>query len=403
MEGVIMRFSTVRSAYLTAALGAGLLAINGLPSKAQAYAVTKLVSDGFVPAPTIDPSLINPWGMSNAPTFPIWVSDNNAGVATIYTGTGVKNPLTVNIPPPMGQTGSGTPDGQVFNGSGGFDVTSGGKSASAFFMFATEDGTISGWAPSVNPNNAILAVDNSNGGAGAVYKGLALDTSGGSNFLYAANFRGGDVEMYDSNFNLVKTFTDPGVAAGYAPFNVQNLGGELYVSFALQDAAKHDDVAGPGNGYVDVFNADGTFNRRLVSLGGATNSPWGLDLAPASFGAFAGDLLVGNFGDGTISVFNPLSGVFLGDLLRRNGTPIVLTDLWGLMNGTTCAGCDPNNVYFTSGVFHESHGLFGFISLNSPVPEPATWAFMILGMGLAGATLRGGNRNFVHKHLTTAV
>lgn len=382
-----MRVSTGNSVSLTAVLGAGLLAFSALPVHATTFKITNLVSDGFVPAVTIDPDLINPWGMSYAPTGPFWVSDNDAGVTTLYNGAGAKIPLTVNIPPPSGSTDIGHPTGQVFNGSGGFNVTSGGQTASAVFMFATEDGTISGWAPSVDFTHAIRAVDNS--GGGAVYKGLAIGSSGGSTFIYAANFNSGEVEMYNSSFGLVSSFTDPSVAAGYAPFNVQNLGGELYVSFALQDAAKHDDVGGPGNGYVDVFNPDGTFNRRLVSLGGAINSPWGLDIAPASFGKFAGDLLVGNFGDGTIGAFDPTTGAFKGDLLGQNGLPLVIGDLWGLINGNGTTG-DPNKVYFTAGLFEESHGLFG--SLSAVVPEPSAWALMLIGLGGVGVALRSRRR-----------
>ena len=378
-----------RSTGMLAALGVGLLTLPGFAAHAaDTFTVKNLVSDGFVPAATVDPSLINPWGISYAPTGPFWVSDNNAGVSTLYNGAGGKLGLTVNIPPPAGQAGSGTATGQVFNGSGGFTVSGGGKSGSALFLFATEDGTIAGWAPSVNFTNAELAVDRSNVGlgAGAVYKGLAIGDVAGSSFLYAANFRAGQVEMFDSGFNLVTTFTDPNVAAGYAPFNVQNLGGTLYVTYALQNAVKHDDVAGAGNGYVDAFSLTGAFERRIVSLGGQINSPWGLDIAPSGFRSFAGDLLVGNFGDGTISAFDPLSGLFKGRLSGPGGAPLVEGDLWGLINGNGGMGGDPNSLYFTAGVQDEAHGLFGQISA---VPEPAAWAFMLLGFGLVGAALRG--------------
>ncbi|MEO8812202.1 MAG: TIGR03118 family protein [Caulobacteraceae bacterium] len=379
-----------RSIPWRAAVGGALLAALATAGAAHAerFRVTNLVSDGFVPAATIDPNLINPWGISYAPTGPFWVSDNNSGVSTLYDGAGGKVPLTVNIPPPNGAGGAGTPTGQVFNGvAGDFRVSAGGASGATSFIFATEDGTISAWAPSLNFTNAILAVDNSNGGAGAVYKGLAIGSSGGGQFLYAANFRAGDVEVYDNHFNQVKTFTDPGVAAGYAPFNTQILGGELFVTFALQNAAKHDDVSGPGHGYVDVFNLDGTFNRRLVSMGGAINSPWGLDIAPASFGSLAGDLLVGNFGDGTIGAFDPLTGAFKGDLLDAKGAPIVLGDLWGLITGNGARAGRTDTLYFTAGVQDEAHGLFGSLA---PVPEPATWAMMLVGLAGMGAVLRRG-------------
>ena len=379
--------STARAALTMAVVGAGLLAIQAQTAQAGEFNVTNLVSDGSVPAATIDPNLINPWGISYAPTGPFWVSDNGTGLATIYTGTGSKVPLNVTIPPPAGQSFTSSPTGQVFNGSSTeFMVGGGGSTAAAAFLFDTEDGTISGWAPSLSLSNAFLAVDNSAGGAGAVYKGLAIGSTGGSDFIYASNFRAGDVEMYNSSFGLVKTFTDPTVAAGYAPFNVTNLDGTLYVTFALQDAAKHDDVAGAGNGYVDAFSLDGTFERRIVSMGGQVDSPWGLDIAPASFGSLAGDLLVGNFGDGTISAFDPTTGVFEGELLGPGGVPIVEGDLWGLINGNDASAGSSNEVYFTSGIQDESEGLFGSIS---PVPEPGVWTLMIVGLGLMGATLRG--------------
>jgi uncharacterized protein (TIGR03118 family) len=382
----MFRLSIPRVTSAIAFAGAGLLAFQAASAQAQEFGVTNLVSDGSVPAATIDPNLINPWGISYGPGSPFWLADNGSGVSTLYNGAGTKIPLTVTVPPPMGQSFTSSPSGTVFNGSStNFLVSSGGKTGAAAFLFDTEDGTISGWAPSVNGTNAILAVDNSDGGAGAVYKGLAIATTGGNTFLYASNFRAGDVEMYNSNFSLVDTFTDPTVKPGYAPFNVQDLGGTLYVTFALQDAAKHDDVAGAGNGYVDAFSLNGTFERRIVSQGGAINSPWGLDLAPSSFGKLAGDLLVGNFGDGTISVYNPLTGAFEGQLLGTNGKPIVEGDLWGLINGDGGSGGNVNDVYFTAGISDEAHGLFGALSA---VPEPKTWALMIVGLGLMGASLR---------------
>jgi uncharacterized protein (TIGR03118 family) len=381
----MIQLSISRAASAIAGAGAGLLALQAGSAQALEFNVANLVSDGSVAARTIDPSLINPWGISSGPTSPFWVADNNAGVSTLYDTAGTKLGLTVAIPPPAGQSGAGTPTGTVFNGGGGFNVTAGGKTGSSLFLFATEDGTIAGWSPSVNGTNAVLAVDNSAVGAGAVYKGLAIGTTGAGTFLYAANFRSGNVEMYNSSFGLVNSFTDPNVATGYAPFNVQTLGDTLYVTYALQNADKHDDVAGPGNGYVDAFSLDGTFERRIVSLGGQINSPWGLDIAPKGFASLAGDLLVGNFGDGTISAFNPITGAFLGKLLGKDGNPIVEGDLWGLRTGNGGMGGNPDTVYFTAGVMDEAHGLFGSIS----VPEPTTWALMFIGLGLMGASLRG--------------
>ncbi len=380
-----MRFLNLRLAAASTALGAGMLVgLGAAPAHATEFKVTNLVSDGSVPAPTVDPNLINPWGIAYGPTGPFWISDNNAGVSTLYNGAGAKIPLTVGIAPPAGGT-SAAPTGVVFNGAAsGFNVSSGGKTGSAVFIFDTEDGTISGWAPSVNGTQSILAVDNSTAGAGAVYKGLAMGADGGQNFLYATDFRNGLVEQFNSNFGLVRAFTDPFVSPGFAPFDVQTLDGHLFVTYALQNAAKHDDVAGLGNGFIDEFNMDGTFDKRLVS-NGVLDSPWGLDIAPASFGSFAGDLLVGNFGNGEINAFNINTGAFEGTLDGTNGKPLVLGDLWALINGNGGAGGDPNKVYFTAGVMDEAHGLFGSISA---VPEPATWATMLLGFGLIGASLR---------------
>jgi len=382
-----MRFSKLRSATLSAALGAGIVAgLAAAPARATEFKVTNLTSDGSVPAPNVDSQLSNPWGIAYAPGGPFWISDNNSGFSTLYNGAGVKNQnLTVQIAPPNGGAPPAAPTGVVFNGTGQFTVTQNGKTGSAVFIFDTEDGTISGWAPGVNFTQSVLAVDNSTLGSGAVYKGLAIGQDDGSNFIYASDFRNGLIEQFNSNFDLVRAFTDPGVAPGYAPFDVQTLDGHLFVTYALQDAAKHDDVAGEGNGYVDEFNMDGTFDKRLVSLGGALDSPWGLVVAPSSFGSFAGDLLVGNFGDGTISAFNINTGAFEGKLDGTNGQPIVLGDLWGLINGGGGSDGNPNSIYFTAGILNESEGLFGSISA---VPEPATWSMMIIGSGLIGAGMR---------------
>jgi uncharacterized protein (TIGR03118 family) len=366
-------------------LSASLLGFIAAPVQAQQVQVTNLVSNGAVPAATIDPNLVNPWGLSRSPTSPFWVSDNGTGVSTLYSGTGTKVPLTVTIPPPAGSTDTATPTGNVFNGNAGsFQVSSGGKTGTSTFIFSTEDGTISGWSPAVNGTNAILAADESTLGAGAVYKGLAIGSFGGSNYLYATDFRNGLVEQFDSNFNLVRSFTDAGVAPGFAPFGAQVLNGHLYVTYAMQDATRHDDVAGAGNGYVDVFNLDGTFLQRLVSQGAQVNSPWGLDIAPSSFPDFAGQLLVGNFGDGTISAFNLLTGNFLGQLTGADGNPLRIDGLWALMNGNG-TNSDSNGIYFTAGLNGEQDGLFGVIHA---VPEPSTWAMMLLGFGAIGFRMR---------------
>jgi uncharacterized protein (TIGR03118 family) len=313
---------------------------------------------------------------------------------TLYNGAGSKQSLfggtvpQVTVATPPGQTpGTAAPDGQVFNGSGGFNVsqTVGGvtKTGSSAFIFATEDGTISGWSPGVDQSHSVLAVDNSHGGTGAVYKGLAIATSGGQTMLYAANFRSGQIEVYNSSFQLTKTFTDPTVPAGYAPFNVQVLNGKLYVTYALQDNAKHDDVAGLGHGFVDQFNLDGTGMVRVASTG-TLDSPWGLAIAPNSFGNLAGDLLVGNFGDGTIGAFNLSADTFVSDLLGPNGKPLAIGDLWALTPGNGGSAGSSDNIYFTAGVANESEGLFGLIA----TPEPASGALLVVGVGAIAALLR---------------
>jgi len=309
---------------------------------------TNLVSDGFVAAHTIDLNLVNPWGVSHSPTSPFWVSDNGTGVTTLYNGSGTpfpaNNPLVVTIPAPEG-TDTSAPTGQVFNGNmDSFVVAEGDRSGAATFLFATEDGTITGWNPNVDPTNAILAVDNS--ADGAVYKGLAIAGTHHGQFLYAADFYNNEVDVFNSDFQKVKSFTDPFVPSNYAPFNVQVLDGHLYVTYAQQDEAKHDDVSGPGNGYVDEFDLHGHLLHRIAA-NGPLDSPWGLDIAPASFGKFAGDLLVGNFGDGTINVFYHDTGAFVGKLTGPDGQPIQNDGLWALINGNGGNGGDPNTVYFT--------------------------------------------------------
>jgi uncharacterized protein (TIGR03118 family) len=396
---VVVPSGTVAAA---AALGlAAVLAAGSAQAGFEELSQTNLVSDGFVPAAQTDPNLINPWGVSFGPgPGPFWISDNNKGLSSIYAVDGTNhNSVTINpipavtIATPPGQTpGTAAPDGQVFVGNvpgSGFSITNpnNGKTGQAAFLFATEDGTISGLSFGVgDPTHSFLAVDHSMGGTGAVYKGLAVATSGGNTLLYAANFRAGTIEVYDTAFHLVNTITDPGVPAGYAPFNVQVLNGKLYVTFALKNAEGHDDVAGPGHGFVDSFNLDGSGMQRIASMG-RLNSPWALDIAPTSLGAFAGDLLVGNFGDGTISVFDKTTNAFLGDLRDTMGRDIQIGDLWALVNGQgTTTGGDSNDLFFTAGVLHEAHGLFGSLTPEGVfnVPEPASAALLLPGLATLG-------------------
>jgi uncharacterized protein (TIGR03118 family) len=292
----------------------------------------------------------------------------------------------ITIATPPGQTSPASPTGDVFNIAGsGFNVTSGGVTGSSVFIFATEDGTISGWNPTVNPASSVLAVDNSQGGTGAVYKGLTIAQTDDGTFLYAANFRNGTVDVFDQNFNQVNSFTDPNVPAGYAPFNVQVLDNHLFVTFALQDPTKHDDVPGVGHGFVDEFDLQGHMLDRVAS-GGVLDSPWGLAIAPPGFGEFANDLLVGNFGDGTINVFNPKNDHFLGKLEDANGAPITIFDLWSLVPGSGNAGTDPNKIYFTAGVKNEAHGLFGSLAA---IPESNNSAMSMTGSNSMTGSMTG--------------
>lgn len=340
------------------------------------YQQVNLVSDLSGMARFTDSHLVNPWGLSHGPTTPWGVSDNGTGVSTLYNGQGRAfppgSPLVVTIPPPAGSPAGTTaaPTGNIFNPvnssePGDFVVSESGKSGPSIFMFATEDGTISGWNLNVDLTHAILAVDNS--ASGAVYKGLAFGDNGSGEFIYATNFHAGFVEMYDANFHLVRTFTDKRLANTcplpnqcYAPFGIQNIGGQLFVTFALQKPGKHDDLAGPGRGFVDVFDTNGKFVRRLISHG-RLNSPWGLALAPSNFGKFSNALLVGNFGDGHINAFDPNSGAALGQLKDRSGNPIVIDGLWALAFGNGAAAGETNELFFTAGILGEAHGLFGKI------------------------------------------
>ena len=360
-----------RLRFLASLVALPLLLLLALPAAALAqsnagsqgfYQQTNLVSDIAGVAKFTDSNLVNPWGLVHAPQSPWWVADNGTGVSTLYNGHGVKVPLTVTIPPPGGSPAGTTaaPTGAIFNGTGGFVVSANGKSGSALFIFDTEDGTISGWNPGVLPTDAVLAVDRSTVGAGAVYKGLAIGSNANGTFLFATNFRFGTIEMFDSNFNLVGSFTDHRLPQSYAPFGIQNIGGNLYVTFAKQNAAKHDDVAGPGHGFVDVFDTSGNLIRRLISRG-SLNSPWGLAQAPANFGQFSNDLLVGNFGDGHINVFDPNTGAALGSLQNSGGIPIQIDGLWSLQFGNGAAAGATNQLFFTAGIDGEAHGLFGMI------------------------------------------
>ena len=396
--------SVYRFLVLVALLVASLL---GAMSAQNGFVETDLVANkspltdanGIVHTPVVpDTHLVNPWGVGESTGSPFWISDNNAGVSTLYRVTATvpvaTQALVVSIPTPGDPLGnSGTPTGLVFNinggATGGFKVSgvnaSGNPaSASAAFLFSTEDGTILGWNPGVNPVGfdpvrdkaragtfAIIAVDNStnpNAANGAVYKGLAIATdSSGRTLLYATNFRSGKVEVYDNTFSTPSNpslpdnaFADPKLKKGYAPFNVVPVNGKLFVTYAVQDETKHDDLAGMSHGIVDTYNLDGSGLERFAQHG-QLNSPWGVAVAPASFGQFAGDILIGNFGNGHINVYSP-DGEFVDKLRDPNGQAIVIDGLWTLRVGNGGAGGLTNTVYFTAGPNGESDGLFGSLA-----------------------------------------
>ena len=358
----------------------GLWAFLGAAGFARAqgaYTQHNLVSDLPGLADNTDTNLLNPWGIAFSAAGPFWISDNHSGLSTVYNSNGAPQSLVVAIPPPAGGTPPAAPTGIVFNNTTNFIVTTN----AAKFIFATEDGTIAAWA---SGTNAVLKVDNS--AAGAIYKGLALGNANGSNYLYAADFHNGKVDVFDGQFNPVTwpgAFNDTNVPAGFAPFGIEAIGTNVFVTYAKQDAAAEDDVAGPGNGYVDLYDARGNFVKRFVS-NGALNSPWGMAVAPADFGLFAGQLLIGNFGDGTINAFDPASGTLVGTLKDTNGAPIAVDGLWGLKFGNGGSGGTTNKLYFTAGIAAggalEDHGLFGSLSVAAPPRNPAT-AHVAIGPG----------------------
>jgi uncharacterized protein (TIGR03118 family) len=330
------------------------------------YTQTNLVSDGATPAAVTDPNLVNPWGIAFNPQAFWWVADNETGVSTLYDSTGAiappGTPLVVNIPSPGDPTGGGAPTGIVFSGGNGFAVTNGTATGASRFLFATEDGTIAGWSPDVDATHAIIAVDNS--AAGAIYKGIALATTKAGDELLAADFHNAKIDVFDANFAPVapakgakNPFTDKKLPAGFAPFNVQVLGGKVYVAYAQQDAAGEDEVAGAGLGFVDIYNTKGKLTKRLNG-GQNLNAPWGLAQAPKTFGRFGGDVLVGNFGDGRIMAFRK-SGKFDGFLLGADNNPIVINGLWGLGFGNDQQAGPSTTLFFAAGTNDEANGLFG--------------------------------------------
>jgi uncharacterized protein (TIGR03118 family) len=343
-------------------IGGAAFAAGSVPAAGNRYTVTNLVSDQAGQALNTDPNLVNAWGLVAGPSTPWWVADNHTDVSTLYDGNGNPQPLVVGV--------AGDPTGTVFNGGAHFVVKDGDASGAALFLFATESGTILGWNPNVPPpppsTVAIVAVDRSK--AGAIYKGLAIGTTQGHDYLYATDFHNGRVDMFNGAFRRVTpedAFKDGDLPPHYAPFGIQNIGGTLFVSYAKQDADRHDDVPGRGHGFVDMYNLRGELLGRVAERG-ALDSPWGMAMAPKDFGMFGGDLLVGNFGNGRINVYAPGSRdgdqwTHVGTLRSSDGSVIGIDGLWALQFGNGGPAGPTNTLFFTAGPGGEAHGLFGKI------------------------------------------
>jgi uncharacterized protein (TIGR03118 family) len=398
------------------------------------YLVHNLVSDLANTADHQDQNLVNPWGVGFGPT-PFWAGNNGTGTATLYGGTGAAIPLVVTIPQAGNAGTAGPVTGVIFNtfasNANAFDVQPG---KPALFMFCSEDGVISGWSEAVSGSQASILFDNSK--SGAVYTGCALGGTAATPYLFAANFHAGTIDVYDADFNLnpapfnqsvgpqpfsgSSSFSNLSIPFGFAPFNVQNINGTLFVTYAKQDAQKHANVGGAGNGYVAQFDLNGSLIANLISQG-LLNSPWGMAIAPDNFGPFAGALLVGNFTDGKINAFNATTGALLGTLDDTAGNAIAIPGLWSLNFGGGADSEDPGTLYITAGIGGgpnndpvESHGLFasiqaapffqttGLINGASFIPGPIapnTWV-SIKGSGLAATT---GNWQVTGSALPTAV
>jgi uncharacterized protein (TIGR03118 family) len=338
------------------AVGPSAVAHQAGDERRTAYHQTNLVSDLPGRAAITDPNVVNPWGLVAGPTTPLWSNDNGTGLSTLYSG-GV-NGSTPAIVPVVVRVAGGLDTGIVFNGTSGFTVSAGGVTAPARFIFATLVGTISGWAPNVplNGDSQLKATVQ-----GAAFTGLANLTTDEGSFLFAADFAGGRIDVFDSNWNQVPSsggFRDRHLPSGYSPFNIQALGGKLYVAYARVDPATGQ-ADRDAQGFVDVFDAHGNLLDRLIRRD-HLHAPWGLVIAPDGFGQFSGDLLVGNFGDGRINAFDVRDGDFRGTVRDEHGRAIVNDRLWALRFGNGVFG-DPNDLVFSAGIENETHGLLGII------------------------------------------
>ncbi len=336
---------------------------------ATSYIAADLVSDQAGVAPILDPNLINAWGIAVNPMGAFWVSSNGANLSTLYSGDIGGNPLT-KVPLEV-DTAAEEPTGQVFNGTSDFLIDETNK---AIFIFASEEGEVSGWNPAIPPATSAHVVFEAEDDA--IYTGIALANNGDGNFLYLADFHNAKIDVLDAEFQLTTLdgdFTDPNLPAGFAPFNVAAIGDKLYVAYAKQDADAEEDVTGPHLGFVNVFDLHGNFQQRLISQG-KLNAPWGMVQAPAGFGDFSGDLLVGNFGDGRINAYNPTTGAFHGTLSSSPGHPVEIEGLWGLAFGNGVSSGSTTTLYYSAGPDEETHGLFGRITANAAGTSPVTAA-----------------------------
>jgi uncharacterized protein (TIGR03118 family) len=369
----------------------GSTASNQMSGQTSAgFADTALASDkvGVVATTTtIDANLSNPWGVAIAPGLPFWIADNNSNLSTLYSGTGaietdsITGSNEVGIAIPASAAGvPANPTGQVYNGGGGFLIPTGAANESALFIFDGEGGTIAAWTNG-NGATAVTAYDDgvANGANHAVYKGLALGTVNGANFLYATDLHNNKVDVFDTNFTkpaaMQGKFIDPTMPTGFVPFGIAALNGQLYVSYAKQDAAMHDEMTGAGLGYIDVFDFSGNFVSRFASAG-ALDAPWGMAVAPAGFGSLAGDLLIGNFGDGKINIFAPNGTALatsMGPLTVTNGGAIAIPGLWSLVFGNGDADKPLTTLFYTAGFADQTDGVFGSIAVTTATaPNPYT-------------------------------
>jgi uncharacterized protein (TIGR03118 family) len=361
-------FAAVIAGALVAACGGGGYSSPAMPPAATPpasveppmlnnFKLSSLVSDDATAgAAHADANLVNAWGIAFNPAGFVWVTDNGTAKSTLYDGNGVPQSLVVATPP--------GPTGIIFNATQDFKISQGGVTAASPFVFAGESGVISAWSPSVNRTATITVFDGSS--LNKVYKGLANASYLGLNYLYAADFHNNTIDVFDSTFApavLPGSFTAPGLPAGYAPFGIQAIGDRIYIAYAKRQAGGDDEVAGVGLGIVSVFDTGGHLIKQLVN-GGVLNAPWGMAMAPANFGAASNMLLVANFGDGKINVFNPATGALTGTLSKSDNTPIVIDGLWGIAFGPGVNSQPTNTLFFTAGPSDEKHGQYGRIDMQ---------------------------------------